>query len=68
MARQGLLPKHTPAARQWFTAVDGVFDLSLIHIFPCISHPLADEDARKSYPQWDDIVARTCLLYTSRCV
>ena len=25
---------------------------------PCISHPLADEDARKSYPQWDDIAAR----------
>ncbi|MCU0968193.1 MAG: AMP-binding protein [Rubrivivax sp.] len=25
---------------------------------PCIAHPLADDDAKKSYPQWDDIVAR----------
>jgi long-chain acyl-CoA synthetase len=29
---------------------------------PCISHPLAPDDARKSYPQWEDIVARTAPL------
>ena len=29
---------------------------------PCISHPLAEEDARQSYPQWDDIVKRTSPL------
>ena len=29
---------------------------------PCIAHPLASEDAKKSYPQWDDIVARTAPL------
>lgn len=26
---------------------------------PCISHPLSPEDARRSYPGWDDICART---------
>jgi long-chain acyl-CoA synthetase len=26
---------------------------------PCISHPLSPEDAKKSYPTWDDIVGRT---------
>lgn len=26
---------------------------------PCISHPLSPEDARRSHPQWDDIVAAT---------
>ncbi len=25
---------------------------------PCIAHPLASEDAKQSYPQWDDIVTR----------
>ncbi|MBI5718301.1 MAG: AMP-binding protein [Burkholderiales bacterium] len=25
----------------------------------CISHPLAPDDAKKSYPAWDDIVAKT---------
>ncbi len=29
---------------------------------PCISHPLAPQDAQESYPQWDDIVARTAPL------
>ncbi len=29
---------------------------------PCIAHPLASEDARRSYPQWDEIVARTAPL------
>jgi len=29
---------------------------------PCISHPLAPDDAKKSYPGWDDIVARTAPL------
>jgi len=29
---------------------------------PCISHPLAPDDARQSYPRWDDIVARTAPL------
>jgi long-chain acyl-CoA synthetase len=29
---------------------------------PCISHPLSPEDAKKSYPQWDDIVAKTAPL------
>jgi len=29
---------------------------------PCISHPLAPEDAKASYPRWDDIVARTAPL------
>jgi long-chain acyl-CoA synthetase len=29
---------------------------------PCIAHPLASEDAKRSYPQWDDIVARTTPL------
>ena len=28
----------------------------------CISHPLAPDDARESYPRWDDIVARTAPL------
>ena len=26
---------------------------------PCVAHPLAPEDARRSYPAWDDIVAKT---------
>ncbi|MEI6028146.1 MAG: AMP-binding protein [Betaproteobacteria bacterium] len=26
---------------------------------PCISHPLSPEDAKRSYPQWDEICART---------
>ena len=26
---------------------------------PCISHPLAPEDTKKSYPGWDEIVAKT---------
>ena len=29
---------------------------------PCVSHPLAPDDARASYPRWDDIVARTAPL------
>ena len=29
---------------------------------PCISHPLAPDDASESYPHWDDIVARTAPL------
>ena len=29
---------------------------------PCIAHPLASEDAKKSYAQWDDIIARTAPL------
>lgn len=29
---------------------------------PCISHPLSPDDARRSYPQWDDIVAKTAPL------
>jgi long-chain acyl-CoA synthetase len=29
---------------------------------PCISHPLAPQDAKERYPQWDDIVARTAPL------
>ena len=29
---------------------------------PCIAHPLAPDDAKKSYPAWDDIVARTAPL------
>ena len=29
---------------------------------PCIVHPLASDDAKKSYPQWDDIAARTTPL------
>jgi long-chain acyl-CoA synthetase len=29
---------------------------------PCISHPLAPQDAQESYPRWDDIVARTAPL------
>jgi long-chain acyl-CoA synthetase len=29
---------------------------------PCISHPLSPDDAKKSYPQWDDIVARAAPL------
>jgi len=29
---------------------------------PCISHPLAPDDARSSYPRWDDIAARTAPL------
>ena len=29
---------------------------------PCISHPLAPQDAQASYPRWDDIVARTAPL------
>jgi long-chain acyl-CoA synthetase len=28
----------------------------------CISHPLAPDDAKKSYPRWDDIVAKTAPL------
>ena len=26
---------------------------------PCIAHPLAPDDAKKSYPAWDDITAKT---------
>jgi len=26
---------------------------------PCVSHPLAPADAKRSYPAWDDIVAKT---------
>jgi long-chain acyl-CoA synthetase len=26
---------------------------------PCISHPLSPEDAKKNYPGWDDIIAKT---------
>jgi long-chain acyl-CoA synthetase len=26
---------------------------------PCVAHPLADDDAKKGYPLWDDIVAKT---------
>jgi long-chain acyl-CoA synthetase len=29
---------------------------------PCISHPLAPEEAARSYPQWDDITAKTAPL------
>ena len=29
---------------------------------PCISHPLAPDDARESHPRWDDIVAATTPL------
>jgi long-chain acyl-CoA synthetase len=29
---------------------------------PCIAHPLAPADAKKSYPAWDDIVAKTAPL------
>ncbi len=29
---------------------------------PCISHPLAPQDAQASYPRWDDIVASTAPL------
>jgi len=29
---------------------------------PCISHPLAPQDAQESYPRWDDIAARTAPL------
>jgi long-chain acyl-CoA synthetase len=29
---------------------------------PCIAHPLAPDDAKKSYPAWDDIVAKTAPL------
>jgi long-chain acyl-CoA synthetase len=29
---------------------------------PCISHPLLPEDAKRSYPGWDDICARTAPL------
>lgn len=29
---------------------------------PCISHPLSPEDARKSWPQWDDIISNTTPL------
>ncbi len=29
---------------------------------PCISHPLSPPEAKKSYPQWDDIVAKTAPL------
>jgi len=26
---------------------------------PCISHPLSPDDAKRSYPQWDEILTRT---------
>jgi long-chain acyl-CoA synthetase len=26
---------------------------------PCVSHPLSPDDAKKSYPQWDDITAKS---------
>jgi long-chain acyl-CoA synthetase len=29
---------------------------------PCISHPLSPQEAKKSYPQWDEIVAKTAPL------
>ena len=29
---------------------------------PCVSHPLAPADAKRSYPAWDDIVAKTAPL------
>ena len=29
---------------------------------PCMAHPLAPDDAKNSYPQWDDIVAKTAPL------
>jgi long-chain acyl-CoA synthetase len=29
---------------------------------PCISHPLSPDDAKKHYPKWDDIVAKTSPL------
>jgi long-chain acyl-CoA synthetase len=29
---------------------------------PCIAHPLAEPDAKKSYPLWEDIVAKTAPL------
>ena len=29
---------------------------------PCISHPLSPDDAKRSYPAWDDIVAKTAPL------
>jgi long-chain acyl-CoA synthetase len=29
---------------------------------PCISHPLSPDDAKKSYPGWDDIIAKTAPL------
>ena len=29
---------------------------------PCISHPLSPDDAKKSYPAWDDIVAKAAPL------
>ena len=29
---------------------------------PCIAHPLAPDDAKKSYPGWDEIVAHTAPL------
>jgi long-chain acyl-CoA synthetase len=29
---------------------------------PCVAHPLADDDAKKSYTAWDDIVAKTAPL------
>ena len=29
---------------------------------PCVSHPLADADAKASYPRWDDICAKTAPL------
>ncbi|MFM7704154.1 MAG: AMP-binding protein [Rubrivivax sp.] len=29
---------------------------------PCISHPLSPDDARRSYPQWDEICAKTTPL------
>ena len=29
---------------------------------PCISHPLSPEEAKQSYPRWDDIIATTAPL------
>jgi long-chain acyl-CoA synthetase len=29
---------------------------------PCISHPLSPDDAKKAYPAWDDITAKTAPL------
>ncbi len=29
---------------------------------PCVSHPLSPADAKKSYPAWDDIIAKTAPL------
>ena len=35
---------------------------------PCISHPLSPEEAKKSYPRWDEIIATARHSRVSRCV